>query len=124
MIISLSIHRGQRKMFQLDQSPCEAQQSSCTRRSDAGSELNGCAQVQTGIQIIMDTQPKGGAPAGGTSREEAVDRIAEDLLAKARNTLLSCILAHAVEEPAAICRCIATQRGGSASLLYDSLPLH
>ena len=41
-------------------------------------------QVQTGIQIIMDTQPKGGAAAGGTSREEAVDRIAEDLLAKAR----------------------------------------
>ena len=53
-------------------------------------------QVQTGMQIIMDTQPKGGAAAGGTSREEAVDRIAEDLLAKARlPTLLHWCVARA-----------------------------
>ena len=39
--------------------------------------------MQTAIQIIMDTQPKGSAAAGGMSREETVDRIAEDLLGKA-----------------------------------------
>lgn len=32
----------------------------------------------------MDTQPKGGASAGAMSREETVDRICDDLLAKAR----------------------------------------
>ena len=34
------------------------------------------------MQLILDTQPKGGAAAGGLSREEVVDGIAEDLLAR------------------------------------------
>ena len=48
----------------------------------------------------MDTQPKGGAAAGGLSREETVDRIAEDLLAKARICLLRSL--HADVRTAAI----------------------
>ncbi len=44
---------------------------------------NARAQVQTAVQLIMDTQPKGGAAGGGMSREETVDHIAEDLLGKA-----------------------------------------
>jgi len=39
-------------------------------------------QVQAGVQIIMDTQPKGAGGGGGLSREEIVDRICEDLLSK------------------------------------------
>ena len=39
-------------------------------------------QVQSGVQIIMDTQPKGAGGGGGLSREEIVDRICEDLLSK------------------------------------------
>ena len=81
-------------------------------------------QVQTGIQIIMDTQPKGGAAAGGTSREEAVDRIAEDLLAKARLLTLPCCAWHVlVEEPSAFGHCMDIRRGGGASLLHDSLTI-
>lgn len=39
-------------------------------------------QVQAAVQLILDTQPKGGVAAGGLSREEVADGIAEDLLAK------------------------------------------
>lgn len=39
-------------------------------------------QVQDVVQLILDTQPKGGAAAGGLSREEEVDAICEDLLSK------------------------------------------
>ena len=39
-------------------------------------------QVQSAVQIIMDTQPKGAGGGGGLSREEIVDRICEDLLSK------------------------------------------
>lgn len=38
--------------------------------------------MQAGVQIIMDTQPKGAGGGGGLSREEIVDRICEDLLSK------------------------------------------
>lgn len=41
-------------------------------------------QVQSGVQIIMDTQPKGGGGGTGLSREEVVDHICEDLLSKVR----------------------------------------
>ncbi len=41
-----------------------------------------CLQVQDAVQLILDTQPKGGAAAGGQSREEAVDGLCEDLLSK------------------------------------------
>ena len=47
-------------------------------------------QVAAGVALILDTQPKGGAAGGGLSREEAVDRIAEDLLAKVRPCLRLC----------------------------------
>ncbi|KAK9865923.1 hypothetical protein WJX84_001850 [Apatococcus fuscideae] len=40
-------------------------------------------QVQAGVQLIVDTQPKGGGGGGRLSREEVVDRICEDLLSKA-----------------------------------------
>jgi len=40
-------------------------------------------QVQEGISTILDTMPKGGGGGGGLSREEIVDKICEDLLAKA-----------------------------------------
>lgn len=39
-------------------------------------------QVQEAVQLILDTQPKGGAVAGGMSREEVVDGLCEDLLSK------------------------------------------
>ena len=39
-------------------------------------------QVQDGVQLILDTRPAGGAAAGGISREELVDKICEELLAK------------------------------------------
>ena len=39
-------------------------------------------QVQDGIMTILDTMPKGGGGGGGLSREEIVDKICEDLLAK------------------------------------------
>ena len=39
-------------------------------------------QVQDGIQLILDTQPKAGAAGGGGSREEVVDALCEELLAK------------------------------------------
>ncbi len=41
-------------------------------------------QVQEGISTILDTMPKGAGGGGGLSREEIVDRICEDLLAKVR----------------------------------------
>lgn len=34
------------------------------------------------ISTIIDTQPKAGGAAGGLSREEAVDKLAEDLLTR------------------------------------------
>ncbi len=34
------------------------------------------------MSTILDTMPKGGGGSGGLSREDIVDRIAEDLLAK------------------------------------------
>jgi hypothetical protein len=34
------------------------------------------------VQLILDTQPKGGAAAGGAGRDDAVDRSCQDLLAK------------------------------------------
>ncbi|MEW5318622.1 MAG: hypothetical protein WDW38_009830 [Sanguina aurantia] len=40
-------------------------------------------QVQDAVFTILDTMPKGGAAAGGLSREEQVDKICEDLLSKA-----------------------------------------
>ena len=46
--------------------------------------------MAAGVALILDTQPKGGAAGGGLSREEAVDRIAEDLLAKVRPRLRLC----------------------------------
>lgn len=46
-------------------------------------------QVQAGVQIIMDTQPKGAGGGGGLSREEIVDRICEDLLSKVRSPHLA-----------------------------------
>ena len=39
-------------------------------------------QVQAGVQLIVDTQPKGGSGGGRLSREQVVDRICEDLLSK------------------------------------------
>lgn len=50
-------------------------------------------QVQAGVQLIVDTQPKGGGGGGRLSREEVVDRICEDLLSKVRGLGLSCLLA-------------------------------
>lgn len=41
-------------------------------------------QVQDAVFTILDTMPKGGAAAGGLSREEQVDKICEDLLSKVR----------------------------------------
>ena len=40
-------------------------------------------QVQEGVSTILDTMPKGGGGGGGLSREDIVDKICEDLLAKA-----------------------------------------
>ena len=58
----------------------------CTDRQDwnDGQSCRMTTQVQTAVQLIMDTQPKGGAAVGSMSREEMVDHIAEDLLGKAR----------------------------------------
>lgn len=39
-------------------------------------------QVQAGVQLILDTQPAGAKAAGGESKEEVVDKICEDLLAR------------------------------------------
>ena len=39
-------------------------------------------QVQAGTQLILDTQPAGAKAAGGASKEDVVDKICEDLLAK------------------------------------------
>lgn len=39
-------------------------------------------QVRECIGTILDTAPKAGAAAGGLSREETVDKLAEDLLAR------------------------------------------
>ena len=39
-------------------------------------------QVQAGVQLILDTRPAGGSTAGGASKEDLVDRLADDLLAK------------------------------------------
>jgi len=45
-------------------------------------------QVPTGILAVTVSHPKGGAAAAGTGREESMDCVAGDLLAKARpNTL-------------------------------------
>ncbi len=49
-------------------------------------------QVQAGVQLIVDTQPKGGGGGGRLSREEVVDRICEDLLSKVSKLLRhSCV---------------------------------
>lgn len=42
-------------------------------------------QVQAGVQLILDIQPAGIKAAGGASKEDVVDQICEDLLAKARH---------------------------------------
>ena len=66
----------------------------------------------------MDTQPKGGAAAGGTSREEAVDRIAEDLLAKVRLIMLqNAMLGICPSAPSALGRSIDTQHGSKQQRL-------
>jgi dynein heavy chain len=39
-------------------------------------------QVREAVSTILDTMPKGGGGGGGLSREEAVNRLCEDLLAK------------------------------------------
>ncbi len=46
-------------------------------------------QVQEAVITILDTMPKGGAAAGGLSREEVVDKICEDLLSKVRILYIS-----------------------------------
>lgn len=38
--------------------------------------------MREGLSTILDTMPKGGSGGGGLSREQLVDHIAEDLLAK------------------------------------------
>jgi len=40
--------------------------------------------VQAAVRLVLDTRPQGGGGGGGLSREDAVDRICEDLLHKAR----------------------------------------
>lgn len=42
-------------------------------------------QVQAGIQLILDIQPAGVKAAGGASKEDVVDKICEDLLAKVQH---------------------------------------
>ncbi|KAI3432720.1 hypothetical protein D9Q98_004263 [Chlorella vulgaris] len=39
-------------------------------------------QVQDGLQLILDTQPKSGGGGGGLAREEVVDGVCEELLGK------------------------------------------
>lgn len=39
-------------------------------------------QAQAGVQLILDTQPAGAKSEGGASKEDVVDKICEDLLAK------------------------------------------
>lgn len=41
-----------------------------------------CNQVRDAVSTILDTMPKGSGGGGGLSREEQVDRLCEDLLAK------------------------------------------
>ena len=58
----------------------------CTvlRQGETAHLRSSWAQVQTMIQVIMDTQPNGSAGARDMSRKETVDRIAQDLYGKAR----------------------------------------
>ena len=51
-------------------------------------------QVREGLSTILDTMPKGGGGGGGLSREQLVDHIAEDLLAKVRMQRLQQGRAH------------------------------
>lgn len=60
-------------------------------------------QVQAGVQIIMDTQPKGAGGGGGLSREEIVDRICEDLLSKVWSPLLVFTMVKHIQKVMSIC---------------------
>lgn len=39
-------------------------------------------QVQAAVQLILETRPQGGSGGGGQSKEDVVDRLCKDLLAK------------------------------------------
>ncbi|CAL8466541.1 g6077 [Coccomyxa elongata] len=40
-------------------------------------------QVQAAVQLVLETRPQGGTAGGGSSREEVVDKLCEELLSKA-----------------------------------------
>ena len=48
--------------------------------------------MQAGVQLILDTRPAGAAAAGGASKEEVVDKICEDLLARVSGASVTKIL--------------------------------
>lgn len=48
-------------------------------------------QVQAGVQMILDIQPAGVKAAGGASKEDVVDKICEDLLAKVQHMFRICL---------------------------------
>lgn len=39
-------------------------------------------QVQTAVQLVVETRPQGGSASGGASREDIVDKLCEELLSK------------------------------------------
>jgi hypothetical protein len=41
-------------------------------------------QVQTAVQLVLETRPQGGSAGGGTSREDIVDKLCEELLSKVK----------------------------------------
>ncbi len=81
-------------------------------------------QVQAAVQLVLETRPQGGAAGGGSSREEVVDKLCEELLSKV--LLVMSVLRRTVSRKCLACPAPGCQNKTRAGLTLsqDSRDIH